>query len=91
VEGNRSYNPGWHTALDLRNLLTVSEAITRCALARKESRGAHFRDDHPAKSADFAKLSHAVKKGRDGEMQLFTVPVPELPPELAQIIEEQKG
>ena len=47
VRGNREYNPGWHTALDLNNLLTVSEAVTRAALERKESRGAHFRDDYP--------------------------------------------
>ena len=47
VAGNREYNPGWHTALDLHNLLTVSEAITRAALERKESRGGHFRDDYP--------------------------------------------
>ena len=51
VTGNREYNPGWHTALDLHNLLTVSEAITRAALARKESRGGHFRDDYPDKDA----------------------------------------
>ncbi len=49
VPGNREYNPGWHTALDLNNLLTVSEAITRCAIERKESRGGHFRDDYPDK------------------------------------------
>ena len=47
VTGNREYNPGWHTALDLHNLLTVSEAITRAAIERKESRGGHFRDDYP--------------------------------------------
>ena len=47
VIGNRDFNPGWHTALDLKNLLTVSEAITRAALERKESRGAQFREDYP--------------------------------------------
>ena len=49
VSGNREFNPGWHTALDLKNLLTVSEAITRAALERKESRGAQFREDYPEK------------------------------------------
>src|SRR5262249_51960130 len=49
--GNREYNPGWHTALDLHNLLTVSEAVTRAALLRKESRGAQFRDDYPRKDS----------------------------------------
>ncbi len=50
VTGHRDFNPGWHTALDLKNLLTVSEAITRAALERKESRGAQFREDYPEKS-----------------------------------------
>src|SRR5437879_7727166 len=54
--GNREYNPGWHTALDLQNLLTVSEAITRAALERKESRGAQFREDYPEKEERFSKV-----------------------------------
>ena len=53
VCGHREYNPGWHTALDLHNLLTVSEAITRSAIERRESRGGHFRDDHPDKESRF--------------------------------------
>ena len=56
VTGNREYNPGWHTALDLNNLLTVSEAVTRAALLRKESRGAHFRDDFPAKDETYGSV-----------------------------------
>ena len=52
VTGNREYNNGWHTALDLKNLLTVSEAITMSALERKESRGAHFREDYPEKDRE---------------------------------------
>ena len=64
--GNREFNPGWHTALDLQNLLTVSEAITRAALERKESRGAQFREDYPEKSAEFAKVNTIVWKGDDG-------------------------
>ncbi|HKT09961.1 MAG TPA: fumarate reductase/succinate dehydrogenase flavoprotein subunit, partial [Gemmatimonadaceae bacterium] len=54
VDGNREYNPGWHTALDLGNLLTVAEAITRSALERRESRGGHFRDDYPSKDASYS-------------------------------------
>ena len=68
VSGNREYNAGWHTALDLANLLTVSEAITRAAIERKESRGGHFRDDYPEKDDAFGKLNIIVRKGRDGEM-----------------------
>ncbi len=63
VPGNREYNPGWHTALDLDNLLTVSEAITRCAIERKESRGGHFRDDYPDKDPAFATFNFVVRKG----------------------------
>ena len=58
VTGNREYNPGWHTALDLHNLLTVSEAITRSALERKESRGGHFREDYPDKDPAFGHVQH---------------------------------
>ena len=90
VSGNREYNPGWHTALDLRHLLTVSEAITRCALERRESRGGHFRDDYPDKSAEFGKFNHVVRKGPDGAMQLERVPIPSMPAELTAIIEEMK-
>ncbi|MBI3407272.1 MAG: fumarate reductase/succinate dehydrogenase flavoprotein subunit [Planctomycetes bacterium] len=88
VAGNREYNPGWHTALDLHNLLTVSEAIARSALVRKESRGGHFRDDFPAKADKFAKVNLVVRKGPDGQMQLEEVPIPEMPEELKQIIKE---
>jgi succinate dehydrogenase / fumarate reductase flavoprotein subunit len=90
VTGNREYNPGWHTALDLHNLLTVSEAITRSALARKESRGGHFRDDYPEKAGPFAKVNLLVRKGPDGQMQLEQAPIAEMPAELKQIIEEMK-
>ena len=57
VHGHREYNPGWHTALDLRHLLTVSEAIARCAIERKESRGGHFREDYPEKVAGVRRRS----------------------------------
>jgi succinate dehydrogenase / fumarate reductase flavoprotein subunit len=90
VTGNREYNPGWHTALDLANLLTVSEAITRAALVRKESRGGHFRDDFPEKVARFGKVNLVVHKGPDGRMKLEETPIPEMPAELKQIIEEMK-
>ncbi len=90
VEGNREFNPGWHTSLDLRNLLTVSEAITRSALERKESRGAHFREDHPNKSAEYAKFNLIIRKKADGSMTIDRQPIPEMPQELKKIIEEMK-
>ena len=63
VIGNREYNNGWHTALDLQNLLTVSEAITMAALERKESRGAHFREDYPEKDEKSGKFNLIIYKG----------------------------
>ncbi|HEY4101696.1 MAG TPA: fumarate reductase/succinate dehydrogenase flavoprotein subunit [Gemmatimonadales bacterium] len=91
VPGNREYNPGWHTALDLPNLLTVSEAIARAALERRESRGGHFRDDYPEKDPAAAGYNILVSRGADGTMQLTRQPVPPVPVELQQIIEEQKS
>jgi len=90
VTGNREYNPGWHTALDLRNLLTVSEAIARCALERKESRGGHFREDYPDKSPEFGTLNLVVRRAGDGSMALKRVPISPMPAELKQAIEENK-
>jgi succinate dehydrogenase / fumarate reductase flavoprotein subunit len=90
VQGNREYNTGWHTALDLTSLLTVSEIITRVALDRKESRGAHFRDDFPDKDAAYGKFNIVARKGPDGEVQLIHEPLPPMPPEFQQIIEEMK-
>ncbi|MCC7010890.1 MAG: fumarate reductase/succinate dehydrogenase flavoprotein subunit [Acidobacteria bacterium] len=90
VGGNREYNNGWHTAIDLHNLLTVSEAITRCALERRESRGAHFREDYPEKSAEFASFNHVIRKDADGRMTLSRGPIPQMPAELQQVIEENK-
>jgi succinate dehydrogenase / fumarate reductase, flavoprotein subunit len=88
--GNREYNPGWHTCLSLANLLTVSEAVTRCALERKESRGAQFREDFPNKDDAFGKVNMIARKGPDGSMQIRREPIPEMPPELKNVIEEMK-
>jgi succinate dehydrogenase / fumarate reductase flavoprotein subunit len=88
--GHREYNPGWSTALDLKNLLTVSELITRSAIERKESRGGHFRDDFPNKDAAAGKVNIVVHKGVDGLMHVRREPIPEMPAELKQVIEEMK-
>ena len=90
VHGHREFNPGWHTALDLKNLLTVSEAIARSAIERRESRGGHFRDDFPDKDAAAGRMNVVVRKSADGTMQVRRQPVPEMPPELKRIIEETK-
>jgi succinate dehydrogenase / fumarate reductase flavoprotein subunit len=91
VEGHREYHSGWHTAIDVRNLLSVSEAIARSAIERKESRGGHFREDYPDKVAEFATFNIMTKQTAGGGMQVSRVPLPPLPDELKQVIEEQKS
>ncbi|MBA4064420.1 MAG: fumarate reductase/succinate dehydrogenase flavoprotein subunit [Isosphaera sp.] len=92
VPGNREYNPGWHTAMDLHSLLTVSEGITRAALVRKESRGAQFRDDFPNKdTANFGKVNTITSRGPDGRMQVRLEPVPPMPGELKDAIAAEAG
>jgi len=90
VIGHREYNPGWHTAIDLKNLLTVSEAITRSALERRESRGGHFREDFREKVQEFGTLNIVTVKSGDGAMAVRRTPIPAMPPELKQIIEDQQ-
>ena len=89
VKGNREYNPGWSTALDLHNLLTVSEAVARSALLRKESRGGHFRADAEKKSDEWGKKNIVLKKGAGGQMEIKTAPIPDMPAELKQAIESE--
>ena len=86
VDGNRQYNPGWHTALDLRNLLTVSEAVTRAALARRESRGAHTRVEYPDSDPQLGRVNVVVRREGDA-MTVREEPIPPVPEELRQILE----
>ena len=88
VEGNRQYNPGWHLAMDLRSLLAVSEAITLAAIERKESRGAHTREDYPQTDTEWGKYNIAVRLGSDGEVQVAKEPLPAMPSELAELLKE---
>jgi succinate dehydrogenase / fumarate reductase flavoprotein subunit len=90
VYGNREYNPGWHTAMDLNNLLTISEAITRSAIERKESRGGHFREDFPNKDKALGEINIITRRGPSGEMQVIRQPITPIPDDLAQIIKEQQ-
>lgn len=90
VDGNRDFNPGWHTALDLHNLLVCSEAIARSAIVRKESRGGHFRDDYPNKDAEQAKVNTVIRRGADGRMVVSQEPVPAMSDEHRSVIEEMK-
>jgi succinate dehydrogenase / fumarate reductase flavoprotein subunit len=90
VSGSREYNPGWHTAMDLPNLLTVSEAITRSALERRESRGGHFRDDYPEKDPGFGAFNILLRRAPDGSMQISREPIAPLRADLAAIIDANK-
>jgi succinate dehydrogenase / fumarate reductase flavoprotein subunit len=89
VEGTRVFNPGWHLSIDLQRMLTVSEACTHAALARKESRGAHSRLDFPKTEDEWGKKNHVIVKKGDA-MTLFEVPRPDLPADLQQILAEDK-
>ncbi|HJZ72714.1 MAG TPA: fumarate reductase/succinate dehydrogenase flavoprotein subunit [Vicinamibacterales bacterium] len=90
VGGHREYNPGWHAALDLHSLLTVSEAVTRSAIERRESRGGHFREDFPDKDPQFGTFNLIVRKASDGAMEVSRAPIPPMPDELKTIIETMK-
>ena len=90
IAGHRQYNTGWHTAIDLASLLVVSEAITRAALLRKESRGAQFREDFPNKDAEWGKHNIVVKRGADGEMLVEKRAIPQMPEELKAVVAEMK-
>ena len=90
VTGHREFNTGWHASQDLGSLLMVSEAIARSAIERKESRGGHFRQDYPDKDPAYATFNIVVKRGPGGEMQVSRTTIPPMPPELKQVIEENK-
>jgi succinate dehydrogenase / fumarate reductase, flavoprotein subunit len=87
VEGHRQYNPGWHLALDLESLLTVSEAVARAALSREESRGGHTRDDFPKPDPEWGKVNNTVRRKGEG-ISLTQEPLPQMPDELKALLEE---
>jgi succinate dehydrogenase / fumarate reductase flavoprotein subunit len=90
VQGTgRAYNPGWHTALDLRSMLTVSECVARAALERTESRGGHTRDDYPQTDPEWGKVNLVLRMNR-GAVEMDKQPLPQMPDELKQLFEEGK-
>ena len=88
--GNREYNAGWHTALDLRNLLPVAEAVTRAALERKESRGAHFREDHLGKDENWGKKTLVINQATDGSMNIRSETIAPPRQDLQTIIDDSQ-
>ncbi len=89
VEGSRMFNPGWHLAQDLKSMLTVSEAVTRSALAREESRGAHSRIDYPSLDASWGTKNNVITRD-GGAMKLQQRAVAEMPDDLKQLVAEEK-
>lgn len=89
VSGSRAYNPGWHTALDMRLMVEISEAVVLAALARKESRGGHARLDYPEPDPTFAKINHIIRRSSDGSLTVVTEPLPEMPEELRKVAEAE--
>src|SRR4051794_23328186 len=90
IGGHREYNNGWHTAIDIGNMVVVSEAITRAALLRKESRGAQFREDFPDKDTEWGKYNIVIRRGDDGQMQVEKRTIAPLPDELSAVVKEMK-
>ncbi|MGE5719282.1 MAG: fumarate reductase/succinate dehydrogenase flavoprotein subunit [Nocardioidaceae bacterium] len=91
VEGHRQYNPGWHLALDLKNMLVVSECIAKAALEREESRGGHTRDDFPKPDPDWGAKNLVLTlpgDALDSAVQLKHQPLPVMPGELKALFEE---
>jgi succinate dehydrogenase / fumarate reductase flavoprotein subunit len=87
VVGPRTYNPSWHTALDLTSLLAVAESVTLAALERKESRGGHTRDDYPATDAGWSKVNVVVRR-KNGTLQVAREALSEMPAELRALVQE---
>jgi len=87
VSGSRAYNPGWHTALDMRLMVEISEAVVLAALARKESRGGHARLDYPDPDPSFARINHIIRRSSDGTLTVVAEPLPEMPDELRKVAE----
>ncbi len=90
ASGSRQYNPGWHLAKDIKTMVIMSEAVAKCALQRKESRGGHTRLDFPEYDPYWASVNSTIHKGEDGSMVVGTQPLPQMPPELKQLFEEEK-
>src|SRR5881396_885346 len=90
VDGGRTYNPGWHTALDLVSLLAVAECSTLAALERKESRGGHTRDDHPYTDDTWGTINCVIRLGQANELQLRHEPLPQMPDDLKALFQERK-
>lgn len=91
IEGSRMYNPGWHMAYDLQNMIMYAEAIARCASMRKESRGAHSRLDFPNPNPEDATWNSLVKKGANGEMIVEKIPTLQMAVDLKGVLKNDES
>ncbi|MGZ4752050.1 MAG: fumarate reductase/succinate dehydrogenase flavoprotein subunit [Oryzihumus sp.] len=90
VEGHRQFNPGWHLALDLRNMLAVSECVARAALERTESRGGHTREDHPSMDPAWRGVNLVCSQRVDGGIDLAHQPVPAIRRDLLELFDRKE-
>jgi succinate dehydrogenase / fumarate reductase flavoprotein subunit len=90
ITGSRMFNPGWHLCRDLKSMLTVSEAVTRSAIARRESRGAHSRIDYPKLDPEWGNKNNVISRRAD-RMELRQEPIPSIPEDLQALLAEEKG
>jgi succinate dehydrogenase / fumarate reductase flavoprotein subunit len=88
--GGRRYNPGWHLALDLRNMLLVSECTAMAALERKESRGGHTREDYPKMDPQWRQVNLVCGIDDDGNVTLTHKPVPTMRPDLLDLFDRSE-
>jgi succinate dehydrogenase / fumarate reductase flavoprotein subunit len=89
VEGHRQFNPGWHLALDLRNMLAVSECVARAAMLREESRGGHTRDDFPTMDSHWRQLN-LVCVANGGDIEVIEAPIPPMRPDLLELFDRDE-
>jgi succinate dehydrogenase / fumarate reductase flavoprotein subunit len=87
VEGHRQFNPGWHLALDLRNMLLVSECVAKAAILRTESRGGHTREDHPVMDADWRRVLLVCRQTEDGGVEIDRQDQIPMRPDLMELFE----
>jgi succinate dehydrogenase / fumarate reductase flavoprotein subunit len=91
VTGSRQFNPGWHLAIELENMLTCAEAVARCALQRTESRGGHTREDHPEYHPHWSTVNSVASQNGDGSMTVGEIPLAPMPDELKALCEGEVG
>jgi succinate dehydrogenase / fumarate reductase, flavoprotein subunit len=89
AEGGRAYNPGWHLALDLRNIMVIAQCVAQAALERQESRGGHTRDDYPVMSPEWRKIN-LICSLEGGQVTLTRQPLPPMRADLIALFDRDE-